>query len=50
MICGRDHEFLHVPKFDEEAWAKIPKGMLRVGADLISVKDWLNDIRKKMGI
>lgn len=53
-ICGQDHEFLHVPKsevVDEAAaawtWLLPSKGMMKVGDKVMTVKDWLNDIRRE---
>lgn len=48
-VCGKDHEFLHVPKWDEDEHAKIPEGEMKVGGELVPVKDWLNTIRRQWG-
>ena len=48
-ICGKDHEFLYVPKWDEDEHARIPEGQMKVGGELVLVKDWLNSIRQQWG-
>lgn len=48
-VCGRGHEFLHVPKWDDDEHAKIPEGQVKVGGELVAVKDWLNTIRREWG-
>ncbi|KAB2569495.1 hypothetical protein DBV05_g11837 [Lasiodiplodia theobromae] len=54
QICGRDHAFLHVPKWTDiaaadEAAGGVPKGVVRVGDEVLAIKDWINGIRVKWG-
>lgn len=48
-VCGKRHDFLYVPKWDDEEHAKIPEGMVKVGEEVVAVKDWLNSIRRQWG-
>ena len=48
-ICNKAHEFLYVPKWDDDEHAKIPEGQVKVGEELVAVKDWLNEIRRQWG-
>ncbi|KAF9639191.1 putative neutral amino acid permease protein [Lasiodiplodia theobromae] len=54
QICGRDHAFLHVPRWTDIAAADkaaggVPKGFMRVGNEVLAIKDWINGIRVKWG-
>ncbi|KAK2752745.1 hypothetical protein FQN55_005876 [Onygenales sp. PD_40] len=50
MVCGKSHEFMHVPKWEEIEALKIPKGQVKVGEEIMSIPDWLNTIRREWGI
>lgn len=54
QICGRDHAFLHVPRWTDIAAAdkaagRVPDGFMRVGDEVLAIKDWINGIRVKWG-
>lgn len=54
QICGRDHTFLHVPKWADiaaadEAAGGVSEGYVRVGNEVLAIKDWINGIREKLG-
>lgn len=54
QICGRDHTFLHVPKWSDiaaadEAAGGVSEGYVRVGNEVLTIKDWINGIRVKWG-
>jgi hypothetical protein len=45
-ICSADHEHIHVPTFNEEAWRSAPKGYVTVGGKQMSRVDWIDGIKK----
>ncbi|PGH00149.1 hypothetical protein GX51_05962 [Blastomyces parvus] len=47
IVCEKWHEFLHVPKWNDEEARKIPKGHVKVGEEVIAITDWLNNMRKE---
>lgn len=50
-ICGKDHEFLHIPPFDEAEWrALATEDNVRVGNRVMPRKEWLKDIKNQWGI
>ncbi|KAK0621115.1 hypothetical protein DIS24_g11435 [Lasiodiplodia hormozganensis] len=54
QICSREHAFLHVPRWTDIAAADkaaggVPKGFVRVGNEVLAIKDWINGIRVKWG-
>lgn len=48
-VCGKIHDILEVPAFDEAQWRSIPTRKMRVGGELVVIDDWLNGIRRKWG-
>lgn len=48
--CQPNHDFLHVPKWDDEAHKEIPKDSVKVGEQILSIKDWLKQLRVDYGI
>jgi len=36
-------------KWDDEQHTKITEGQVKVGGELVAVKDWLNTIRRQWG-
>jgi hypothetical protein len=44
-VCNKNHEMLHVPKHDEKELERIGKDNVKVGRKVISVRDWIQDIR-----
>ncbi|KAF2009622.1 hypothetical protein BU24DRAFT_455567 [Aaosphaeria arxii CBS 175.79] len=50
LICSKEHEFLHIPKFDHEAWQRSSalNGMvLIVGGKAVAGEDWIREFRDK---
>ncbi|TPX24225.1 hypothetical protein DIZ76_013568 [Coccidioides immitis] len=48
-LCNKNHDFLHVPRWDFEEAASVPESHVRVGGETITIPDWLSTIRKKYG-
>ncbi|KMU86228.1 hypothetical protein CIHG_04016 [Coccidioides immitis H538.4] len=48
-VCNKNHDFLHVPRWDFEEAASVPESHVRVGGETITIPDWLSTIRKKYG-
>jgi len=46
-ICHPSHTFLYVPKWDDEAHKQIPKGSVKVGEEIVTIKEWLDRIRNE---
>lgn len=59
-ICGADHEFLHVPKWSDEAFGEIGSGNVkvggemvdgvRVGGEVVEIEQWLDRLREEWGV
>jgi tetratricopeptide (TPR) repeat protein len=49
-ICGQAHEFFHVPPWNDELMAQVPKGSVRVGEEIITIEEWLGRLKEKWGI
>lgn len=47
--CYTSHDFLHVPSWDVEAIQKVPQGSVKVGEQILTIKEWLNGIKKDWG-
>lgn len=45
--CDASHSFLYIPKRSSEALDAMPPDSVMVGKDVVSVKDWLDGIRKE---
>jgi hypothetical protein len=50
QICNKNHEMLHVPKYNEQELEMIGKGNVKVGQKIMSVDDWIQGIRNDWGI
>lgn len=60
FVCNASHEWLHVPKWDDNEHGTAGVGKIkvggsiengvRVGGELVPVEDWLNTIRDEWGI
>jgi tetratricopeptide (TPR) repeat protein len=48
-VCGKTHEFFHIPKWNDEEARQIPRGSVKVGGEIISIATWLDSIRKEWG-
>lgn len=44
-VCSKDHDFLHVPKYDAEEASRVGKKNVRVGTEIIPTREWLQAIR-----
>ena len=49
-VCNKNHEFLHIPKYDFERAEEIGMDNVAVGDKVMSVKDWLDSIRVEWGV
>lgn len=45
-ICRPDHEFIHVPPFDEAAWRARPQGAVVVGDQHMPRAEWIQQIKE----
>ncbi len=60
FICSPKHDWLHVPKWDDEEYAKVGRGKVkvggewdgqgRVGGEVVTIDAWLNSLRDQWGI
>lgn len=60
FICNKSHDWLHVPKWDDEEYLKVGKGNVRiggetkdgarVGGEVVPISEWLNLLRDEWGI
>ncbi|OJJ36091.1 hypothetical protein ASPWEDRAFT_156490 [Aspergillus wentii DTO 134E9] len=46
-ICASQHEFVFIPKWDEERIKNLPRGYVPWGEKNISLGDWQREIKKK---
>ncbi|KAL5391829.1 hypothetical protein DPSP01_001119 [Paraphaeosphaeria sporulosa] len=46
-LCSTKHDFLYIPKFDEELWATLPDNHVIVGGKPMLRDDWLNLFRER---
>jgi tetratricopeptide (TPR) repeat protein len=47
--CHASHDFLHVPAWDPEALQALPPASVKVGNRLLTIKEWLDGIKKDWG-
>lgn len=47
--CHTSHDFLHVPSWDVEAIQKVPQGSVKIDEQILTIKEWLDDIKKECG-
>ncbi|KKZ61982.1 hypothetical protein EMCG_03539 [[Emmonsia] crescens] len=50
VICNKSHEFLHVPSWNDEEAGRIPKGHVKAGEEVITIADWVNNMRREYGL
>ena len=60
FICSPEHDWLHIPKWDDEEYAKVGRGKLkvgrtwdgekRVGGEVVMIESWLNLLRGEWGV
>lgn len=60
FICSPDHEWLHVPKWDDEEYAKVGRGKVKVGGtwdgekrvdgEIVTIETWLDSLRDQWGV
>ena len=59
-VCNANHDWLHVPKWDDEQYRKVGKGRVkiggefrdgaRVGGEIVTIEEWLDLVRDDCGI
>ncbi|MCJ1424920.1 hypothetical protein MMC29_002808 [Sticta canariensis] len=59
-LCGADHEFLHVPKWSDDAFSEVGFGNFRVGGEMVDgvrvggevmeIEQWLDMLREEWGV
>ena len=49
-ICDREHEFLHVPKWNFDRAEELGKDNVSIGGKVMPIEEWLDIIRKDWGI
>ena len=49
-VCDKGHDFLHVEKYDFEKAARIGAGNVEVGGNVMTVKEWLDSIKKEWDV
>lgn len=49
-LCSKKHDFLYLPKFDEELWATLPDDHIVVGGKSMPRDEWLNRFRDRWGV
>lgn len=47
--CHASHDFLHVPAWDLETLQALPPASVKVGNRLLTIKEWLDGIKKDWG-
>ena len=60
FICSPEHDWLHVPKWDDEEYATYGRGKVkvggtwdgekRVGGEVVTIKAWLDMLRDQWGV
>ncbi|KAE9369344.1 hypothetical protein N431DRAFT_380216 [Stipitochalara longipes BDJ] len=60
FICSADHDWLHVPKWDDEEYAKVGRGKVkiggtwdgerRIGGETVSIEAWLDLLKDQWGV
>lgn len=50
QVCNKNHDMLHVPKFDEKELKRIGKSNVKVGSMIMKVDDWVVGIKQQWGI
>ena len=49
-VCDKSHDFFFVPPWDFEKARKLGRGNVQVGEEVVTVKDWVESIRREWGI
>lgn len=47
--CHSSHEFLYVPVWDVEGLGKVDEGFVRVGREVVTVREWLDGVKREWG-
>jgi tetratricopeptide (TPR) repeat protein len=60
FICSSEHDWLHIPKWDDEEYAKVGRskvkiggtwdGEARVGGEVVTIEAWLDLLRDAWGV
>lgn len=45
-ICSKDHQFLFIPKWDQDKMDRIPKAHVPWGEEIVRLSEWREEIRK----
>lgn len=47
LVCSKEHNFLYLPKFDEEKWSSLPDDSIVVAGKAVKREEWLNQFRER---
>jgi tetratricopeptide (TPR) repeat protein len=50
LVCSKQHDFIYIPKFDEEKWSAVPDDMILVGGKPVAREQWLNNLRERFDV
>jgi tetratricopeptide (TPR) repeat protein len=60
FICSPDHDWLHIPKWDDEEYVKVGRGKVKVGGtwdgekrvegEVVTIEAWLDSLRDLWGV
>ncbi|KAJ4352115.1 uncharacterized protein N0V89_007461 [Didymosphaeria variabile] len=50
LVCSKEHEFLYLPKYDEEKWSSLPDDSIVVGGKSIPREEWLKQFRERFEV
>jgi hypothetical protein len=60
FICSKNHDWFHIPRWDDEEYMKIGKGNVRIGGEMkdgarvggqgVPISEWPNLLRDEWGI
>ena len=60
FICSSEHDWLHIPKWDDKEYAKVGRskvkiggtwdGEARVGGEVVTIEAWLDLLRDAWGV
>ncbi|KAI1442152.1 hypothetical protein F5Y02DRAFT_421269 [Annulohypoxylon stygium] len=45
--CNKDHEWLHIPKWDRESYLRAFRRVVLVGEEEVPVAEWLDELKKE---
>jgi hypothetical protein len=50
LVGSKQHELVHLPKFDKAQWSAVTDDMVLVGGKLVTREQWLNHLRERFGV